>query len=125
MSDDFNEWTKLVLDEMKRFDQNHRDVMGGLEKIKEKQVEQGKTLIRNTSSLEEHMRRTDLLEQKTENIEGQVQGLKDHVNNVKLILNILKPTKMKITIISFISSLIGGAYIGPEKIIEFILKLFS
>jgi DNA repair exonuclease SbcCD ATPase subunit len=58
----FNEWSKLILKEIKRFDQNHRDVMASLDKIKEEQHEQSNTLIRNTASLEEHIRRTEILE---------------------------------------------------------------
>jgi hypothetical protein len=60
---DFKEYADLILNEMKRQDQSHRDTLEELSKIKDKQVEHGEVLLRNTLSLEEHMRRTEVLEE--------------------------------------------------------------
>jgi uncharacterized protein YaaN involved in tellurite resistance len=83
----FDEWSKLILGEMKRFDQNHRDVMKSLDKIKEEQTEQGKTLVKNTASLEEHIRRTDIAEKRIDNILVRVDETDDHVEDVRKILD--------------------------------------
>jgi hypothetical protein len=60
---DFKEYADLILNEMKRQDQSHRDTLEELSKIKDKQVEHSEVLLRNTLSLEEHMRRTEVLEE--------------------------------------------------------------
>jgi hypothetical protein len=109
---DFKEWSDLILTEMKRQDNKHRDIMGELKDLKKEQIEQGKTLVRNTTSLEEHMRRTHLLEAKTEHIETEVDGLREHVDKINFILQLLKPTKEKIKWFIIISMLLSGSYGG-------------
>jgi hypothetical protein len=59
---DFKEYADLILNELKRQDLDHRDTMDELNKIKDAQSEHEKTLLRNTLSLEDHMRRTEILE---------------------------------------------------------------
>jgi hypothetical protein len=69
---DFTEWAKLIMEEIRRFDQNHRDILRSLDKIKDEQVEQGKVLVQNTASLEEHIRRTNILEEEVQRIEEKM-----------------------------------------------------
>lgn len=124
------EFSNLILNEFKRVDLNHRDLIGGIEKIRDEQIEQGKTLIRNTASLEEHIRRTNLLETKMTHVEEEVDGLKSHVDKVNFVLNLLKPTKEKLKWLLILSALTGGGMGGYEltktetakKIIEAIFR---
>ena len=69
---DFTEWARLIMEEMRRFDQNHRDILRNLDKIRDEQSEQGKVLVQNTASLEEHIRRTNILEEEVQRIEEKM-----------------------------------------------------
>ena len=127
---DFKDWSTLVMDELKRQGQSHRDMMNEIGKIRDEQIEQGKTLIRNTESLEHHIKRTDLLEKKVEHVENEVDGLKSHVDKVNFILGLLKPTKEKLKWLLILSALTGGGFGGYEltksetvkKVLETILR---
>ena len=60
---DHKHYFELILDNVSKL---HDKV----EKIEDTQDDMGKTLIRNTASLEEHVRRTNLLENKFERFEN-------------------------------------------------------
>ena len=91
-----------------------RNSLGGLELIRDEQVEQGKTLVRNTVSLEEHVKRTNLLETKMEHVEDEVSGLKTHITKVTTLVELFKPTKEKIKWLIIAASLCGGSYGGYQ-----------
>ena len=91
-----------------------RNNLGELSLIREEQTEQGKTLVRNTVSLEEHVRRTNLLEIKLEHVENEVNGLRTHVTKVNTVMGLFKPTKEKIKWLIIVASLCGGSYGGYQ-----------
>ena len=121
MSD--SDWSKLLLEEMKRHDDNHRDLMGEIGKIRDEQIEQGKTLIRNTESLEYHIKRTDILETKVTHVEQEVNGLKAFTDRVQLFITIVKPTKEKIKWLIILSTLLSGSVTLSDK--DTIAKIWS
>lgn len=51
-------------------------VLDKLDKIDEKQGDMGKVLARNTATLEEHVRRTNILEDKVDRVESCVDKIK-------------------------------------------------
>ncbi len=63
---DWGEWRLLVLHELKRLSEEHA-------KIAERLVDYNDTNARNTASLEEHVKRTNLLEVRLEGIEEHVK----------------------------------------------------
>lgn len=65
-SNDWIEWRKFVLSELKRLGKDANYIHQQLVQINE-------TLLRNTVSLEEHMKRTNLLEDKIEHIDTHVK----------------------------------------------------
>lgn len=107
MSNEWKEWSVHVLAELKRFDDNHKRIYDKLE-------EQGQTLVRNTITLEEHVRRTNLLETEVSKVKEEVDGLHIHLGKVDTILSIFKPTKAKIKMLVLISSLLASLYGGRE-----------
>lgn len=78
------------------------------DRIFDKLSEQGETLVRNTVTLEEHVKRTNLLEKRFVNVETEVDGLKVHVTKINTILNLFKPTKEKLKVLLLLSALAGG-----------------
>lgn len=121
MSEDFKQFTTIILDQLSRQDQDHRDLMSEIGKIRDEQVEQGKTLVRNTVSLEEHIRRTDLLEVKVErvdkkvdDVEEEVDGLHKHLVRLDGLFDFFKPTKTKIKWLITILSALGIGFGGVE-----------
>jgi predicted amino acid racemase len=54
----------------------------GLEKLREEQISQNKVLLRNTITVEEHHRRSLMLEKKMDLLESEVKPIKNHVQNV-------------------------------------------
>jgi hypothetical protein len=102
--------SQLVLDEIKRHDQNHRDLMGEISKIRDEQIEQGKILVRNTVSLEEHIRRTNLLEEKMQDVDDHLDEVRIHITKINFIMGLLKPTKEKIKWLLILSALASGSY---------------
>lgn len=107
MSDGFKQFSDLVLHELRRQDQK-------LDKVMDKQSEQNEHLLRNTISLEEHIKRTKLLEDRAERIEDEVDVIKDHVDGIKRIFNLVKPTKEKLKWLAILAGLVGGGYTGVE-----------
>lgn len=47
------------------------------------------TLVRNTSSLEEHIRRTELLEKAVDNLNDEIRPIQSHVKTINLFVKIL------------------------------------
>ncbi len=72
---DWNEWRRLVLSEIRRLAREQA-------KLANKVGEYNETNIRNTASLEEHVKRTNLLEARLESIE-------DHVEEAKPVVSVL------------------------------------
>lgn len=106
---DVKDFSAIVLHELKRQDEK-------LDKLVFKQMEQNETLVRNTVTLEEHVRRTNLLENRAERIEKDVIEVQDHVRNIKTILNILKPTKEKMKWLAVLAGLATGGHFGMKEI---------
>jgi hypothetical protein len=79
------------------------------ERIFDKLAEQGETLVRNTVSLEEHVRRTNLLENKMTYVEDEVSELCLHVAKINTLVSIFKPTKEKLKIAALLCALAGGS----------------
>ena len=107
MAEEVNDLAGHLLTEIHRIHDSH-------DKIFDKLSQQGETLVRNTISLEEHIRRTNLLEKKMEHVEVEVNGLKNHVDRVNFIMGILKPTKEKIKWLIILGSILGGTYGGYQ-----------
>lgn len=107
MSDGFKQFSDLVLHELRRQDEK-------LDRMTDKQAEQNEVLLRNTITLEEHVKRTKLLEDRAERIEDEVDEIKDHVDTIKRIFNIVKPTKEKLKWLAILTGLAGGGYTGFE-----------
>lgn len=101
MSDGFKQFSELVLHELRRQDTK-------LDKITDKQSEQNEHLLRNTITLEEHIKRTKLLEDRAERIEDEVDVIKDHVDGIKRIFSLVKPTKEKLKWLAILAGLAGG-----------------
>jgi len=96
-----------------------------LEKIQDVQIDQGKTLVRNTMTLEEHVRRTNILEKKNDKLEDKVDDAHEKcdarvnkidkdLSSINLILQLLKPTKQKAKWIALTGSLLASLYGGYE-----------
>ena len=118
--------TDHILDHLNRID-NKQD------KIFEELQTQNTTLVRNTVSLEDHIKRTNLLERKMDLIEEDVTKVEEKIFKIKenqdktnFIVNFLKPTKLKIKIITLLLGLIGGTYsISSSKDIQQVLNIFG
>ena len=72
---DWNEWRRLVLSEIRRLAREQAKLVAKVD-------EYNGTNIRNTTSLEEHVKRTNLLEARLESIE-------DHVEEAKPVVSVL------------------------------------
>lgn len=88
--DGWVEWSQHVLAELKRLDQNHNRIIDKIDQIDEKFCEYNTLLTRNTVSLEDHVRRTNLLETKVEHVESEVDGLKNHIDSIHPATALLK-----------------------------------
>lgn len=140
MSNEWNEWNKLILQEMKRFDSTHRDLMGEIGKIRDEQIDQGKTLVRNTLTVEQHVigsiasnKRLMIVEDKLEVLDGsikeEIRTLNIHISKIDRVIKFLTPTRAKIKWVLVIVSTLGGSYGGyqltDEKNMEAILKILE
>lgn len=74
----------------------NNDIQASLDRIVEamaemakEQKEQGKTLAVNTVSLQEHMRRTELLESAYDKTNMKLEPIIKHVDSVNLVLKIM------------------------------------
>lgn len=74
--DDWTTWGKHVLESL-------HSLQRTVERVADRQDDQASTLVRNTVTLEEHVRRTDLLEQKVDHVESQVGDVSAHVHRVQ------------------------------------------
>lgn len=63
-------------------------IIDAISDVRNKQDQQTETLIRNTVSLEEHMRRTELLEEANNKTNERLEPVIKHVDAVNLILKI-------------------------------------
>jgi len=107
MSEELKVVANHILQEMTRIHTSH-------DRIFDKLSEQGETLVRNTTSLEEHVRRTNLLETKVGHVEVEVDGLKTHLTKINTLITLLKPTKTKVKMAILVSSLLGSLYGGGK-----------
>lgn len=107
MTDEVKDLAGHLLAEIHRIHNSH-------DKIFDKLSQQAETLVRNTISLEEHIRRTNLLEKKMDHVEEEVDGLKNHIEKIRFITQLLKPTKEKIKWLIIIGSILGGTYGGYQ-----------
>lgn len=114
---EMKEYLKLLISEMKRHDTNHRDLVSKLDKIHDEQIDQGKTLVRNTESLIIHEKRTTASEKRLEQVEN-------HIIRVGVLMDLLTPTKKKITVLMIIASLLtGGADLSSKNPV--LIKVFK
>lgn len=72
---DWNEWRRLVLSEIRRLARDQAKLVEKVDKYNE-------TNVRNTATLEEHVKRTNLLEARFEHIE-------DHVEEARPVVSVL------------------------------------
>jgi len=84
---DWNEWSRHVLAELKRLDRANEHLHSKFDKLHLSLDKYNEILVRNTASLEEHMRRTNLLESRLEKVDQEVDGLSAHIDRVKSIMN--------------------------------------
>lgn len=82
------------------------------DRIYERIIEQNETLIRNTVSLEEHVKRTNLLEDKVSHVEKDLGKVNSHIAKVETLIDVFKPTKQKIKLLIILIGLLGGSYGG-------------
>lgn len=110
-----------------RQDEHHRLMLDKLDKIVDKQVEQGETLVRNTISLEEHIRRTNLLEAQVSATQEDVEDIKEHVDKMKVVGKLLTPTKAKVkwivTILTALGLTTGGVDLASKDSV--LMKIFT
>lgn len=128
MSDD-KEWD-LLLNKLEQIDTNHRDVSLKLDKIVDKQTKHGETLVRNTVTLEEHVKGSIASNKRLEIVEKKLDHVETHVGKVELLIDLLRPTKKKIKILILALSLCGGSYgtydeLTSPKIIPAIIKILN
>lgn len=123
---DWKDLAQLILTEMKRFDQNHRDVIKDLGIIKEDQAKINTTLKyqkeilerlskdidKNTQDLEHHIKRTDILEilykdsfQEVEKVEARLDIIEEPI---KAAAYITKKWKLYTGVLIVIISIVGA-----------------
>jgi hypothetical protein len=73
---EWREWSNHVLAELKRFDKNADQLHLKIDKMDKRFDDYNETLVRNTVSLEEHIKRTNLLENKVGAVEDEILLLK-------------------------------------------------
>lgn len=104
-----------ILNQLTRFDSK-------FDKFDERFDKYNETLIRNTITLEDHVKRTNLLETKIFHVETEVTGLKEHMTIVKGVMNFFRfilSEKGRLFIkimIPVISALASYAMISKETI---------
>jgi chromosome segregation ATPase len=124
---EWKEWSNHVLAELKRFDRAHDSLHSKLDKLDCRMDQYNETLIRNTASLDEHIRRTDLLEKKVESIEGDVHGLKMQSEKPSLTSSLVSAVssdkaQMGIKILILAASAIASYKLGIK---QFVMSLFQ
>lgn len=122
--------TQLLVEHLRQHDANHRDLVNRIDKIHDKQIEQGKTLLRNTITVEEHVKGSIATNKRLTHVENQLFDIQKHVSKVQWVWNILIPTRKKIAILLTLLSLLTGGSIGvdlasKEPKVKKILKLLS
>lgn len=60
-----------------------------VEKIDDHLASMDKTLVKQEANLEEHMRRTELLEEQHKHFETELEPINAHVNQVKGVIKLL------------------------------------
>lgn len=60
-----------------------------LDKLREGQAEMNVTLARNTASLEEHVKRTNILEAKVDGVDVRLKPIENNLTGVKFVLKAL------------------------------------
>lgn len=121
--------TDHILDHLSRIDSKQ-------DRIFEELKGQAETLARNTVSLEEHIRRTDLLEEHLYQQKDEINTIKEKVEKVSekqvrvdMLFSVLKPTKAKIKILAILLGLLSGGYQltskNPLAIIQKIEKIIE
>jgi hypothetical protein len=123
MSDeDRKEWNALVLVQLRQSYESQQ-------RIFEKLDEQGETLKRLTITVEEHKNysRNLELEQKRHRttmntMKEELDEIQDHVNEVKVWVKILKPTKLKALILAMLLSALGGSEVVKSDFVTNLIK---
>ena len=126
---DWREWSNHVLAEIKRFDKTHDLLHEKLDKLDSRLDEYNDTLVKNTCSLEEHIRRTNILEEKVDLVEEDVRAIKNSSSLgapglIASLSSILDSGAFKIAIKVLIvaGSLVASAKLGIK---QFIMSLFE
>jgi conjugal transfer/entry exclusion protein len=111
---DLKEYTNLVLHELKRIDSK-------IEKHDERLDKYNETLLRNTITLEHHVKgsiasnkRLKIVEDQIENLNTQVEHIDDHVTKIQSFAMFFYPTTKKLKwIVTFIGLIVSsyGLYI--------------
>lgn len=70
------EWKQLMLSSVEKLSSR-------MDKIADNQLEQAKILTRNTVTVEEHHRRSTLLEDEFKIVKNDVEEVKEHVHNIQ------------------------------------------
>jgi len=121
----------LIVEHLRQQDQNHRSVLGKLDTISERQNSHEKTLLRNTITVEEHVKGAIATNQRLTHVEDQLQGIQNHVSKIQWLMQILKPTRKKLLMLATAASLATGGSIGidlasenpkTKKIIQILMK---
>lgn len=108
----------LLVEHLRQHDNNHRDLLQKIDKISERQLDHEKTLLRNTITLEEHVKGSIATNKRLKHVEDQLMQVQDHVTKVQWWMEILKPTKQKILILATAISLATGGSIGIDLMSE-------
>ena len=114
MAGNSSDSTQLIIEHLRQHDQNHRDTVQRLDKIQERQLEHDKLLLRNTITVEEHVKGAIATNKRLTHVENQLQQIQSHVTKVEWVSELLKPTKKKIMVLITLLSLLMGGGIGLD-----------
>jgi hypothetical protein len=137
MSDSHNDesFRKLMIDWMNKSDDNQRRIFQKLD-------EQGQTLARLTTTVEIHKKYSENLEKEQKanraeirttkeelqavdkDLTTKVDGILEHIKEVKLWMKFLKPTKTKGIALLIVVSLFNGDDIAKSKLFRELIKSY-
>ena len=109
------------------------DMKSGLDNVREELIKQNEISLRNTISLEDHMKRTNLLENYVQTVEKQLQLVQNqlahvdtHVEKVEKVIGFFSLTPKKLWILlSLAGALLAFLIQYRETIIKLLDNLYN
>lgn len=118
MDSDNNIGNQLILEHFKQQDQHHRDLIDKIEKIQNKQLDHEKILLRNTITVENHVKGSIATNKRLEIVEEKLFDMTEDVAKAKMLWDIFKPTKKKVVGVLILLSLLTGGGITLDKYVD-------